>query len=115
MTLSLPNQSPEKPRRFPWAALVFTASILVIPISYGVIASHSGDNHFGQGLEGSPLRLMFWLVQALSLFGFLYVPCLNSEPQTHNRKRMLREVGVATFLVVQFLSFAFIAFGMFPD
>jgi hypothetical protein len=88
---------------------------LAIPISYGVIASRSGDNHFGQGLEGSPLRLMFWLVQVLSFFGFFYAPRLSAQPQPQNRKRMLREIGVATFLVDQVLSFMFIEFGMFPD
>jgi hypothetical protein len=101
------------PQRLPWARLVFIASALAVPACYLVGSRLSGENHFGQGLEGSLYWGVFWAVQALCFFGLSFSPCLNSRSDT--RQGLFMVLGVIVFVLDELLSFAFIAFGMFPD
>ena len=113
MTTSPPSELVSGARRMPWAWLVFIASALAIPACYFVGASISGENHFGQGLEGSFYWSVFWMVQVLSFLGFMLSPFLS--PRSVGRQAAFMMLGVLTFLVVEFLCSLFIAFGMFPD
>jgi len=113
MATQASNELVHSPRRFPWAWVVFIGSALVIPVSHGVVSSHSGERHFGQGLEGSLFLLAFQVVQVISFFGLLCASRLSS--QSDNRKWLLGVLGVVAFLVVEFFSFGNFAFSRFPD
>jgi hypothetical protein len=93
--------------------LGFIASALALPICYRIGAALSGENHFGQGLEGSAYWPVFWAVQSLSFLGFVLSPCLSVRSK--RRQSLLMMLAFVAFLVDEFLSVAFIAFGMFPD
>jgi hypothetical protein len=93
--------------------MVFIASTLAIPASYLIGAHLSGENHFGQGLEGSIYWGVFWAVQALSFLGFTLSPCLHL--QSDRRQGFFMVFGVIAFLLDEVLSHAFIAFSTFPD
>jgi len=99
--------------RLPWAGFVFIASALAIPACYLIGASLSGENHFGQGLEGSAYWLIFCAVQAFSFVGLTFSPCLRSG--SDNRQAMFMVLGVVAFVVDNFLSVMFIAVAGFPD
>lgn len=100
-----------KPRRR--GLLVFLLSSAAIPACYYVGAKLSGPNHFGQGLERSSYWPVFWAVQCLSFFGFVLSPSLSVRSE--RRESWLMLLALFAFAVDQTLSFAFIAFGMFPD
>jgi len=68
---------------------------------------------FGQGLEASNYWLVFWAVQVLSFVGFTFSPSMCAQPE--RRQGVLILLAVLAFLLDEVLSFAFIAFGMFPD
>jgi hypothetical protein len=103
-----------EPRTVPWARLVFIASALAIPAAYLVIASLSGENHFGQGLERFGYWFAFWVVQAASFIGLTSAPYLHSQSNT--RRNLLIVLGVIVFLLDNILCYAFIVvFGRFPD
>jgi hypothetical protein len=89
------------------------SSLLAIPVSYAVYAHLSGENHFGQGLEKSFYRPAFWAVQALAFLGLTVSPCLRVQPE--RRQGLLMVLGTLGFLIIEALSFAFIAFNGFPD
>jgi hypothetical protein len=113
MTTTSSMDSTRGAKRFPWGWLAFIASALAIPVCYRLGASLSGENHFGQGLKGSWYWALFWTVQTMSLFGFVLSPCLSVK--TERRQGLLMVIAFVAFLFDEFLSFAFIAFGMFPD
>jgi len=93
--------------------LIAVASVLAIPVSYGVYAHLSGENHFGQGLEHSLYRAAFWAVQFLAFSGLTLSPCLKD--QSERRQGFLTVMALLTFLVDEALSGMFIAMGCFPD
>jgi len=96
-----------------WAKVIVIASILAIPISYGVYADLSGENHFGQGLEHSLYRPVFWAVQFLAFSGLILSPCLKF--QSERRQGLLMVLAVLAFLADEALSIMFIAVACFPD
>jgi hypothetical protein len=95
----------------PW--LLFLCSSAAIPLWFLIVASNSGQNHFGQGLEGPLFSFFKWLVQLVCLCGCTLAPLLSSFSKT--KKAVLAVAGCIGFLVIDLLSFAFIGFGMFPD
>jgi len=111
--MTTPTASEPSTTGTPWGKLIFIASALAIPICYRVGAALSGENHFGQGLEGSVYWPIFWAVQAVSLFGFMQSPRFGGH--TQRRQTLLMLLAFVAFLTDDILSFAFIAFGMFPD
>jgi hypothetical protein len=103
-----------EPKSLPWARLVFIASALALPAAYLLIASLSGENHFGQGLEGSRYWGVFWAAQAASFIGLTFSPCLY--PQSDTRQGLLMVLGLIVFLLDNFFCSVFIVvFGRFPD
>ncbi len=105
--------APTKQRKLPWVRIVFVASAAAVPISYRIGAALSGENHFGQGLEGGIYWAAFWGAQALSFFGFVLSPCSGSGSE--RRQGVLMILALVAFVLDEALSFGFIAFGMFPD
>ena len=98
---------------FRWPKTIVICSLLAIPISYVVYAGLSGKNHFGQGLEHSFYQPAFWAVQVLAFFDLAIYPCL--KVQSERRQGLLMVSTILAFLVVEALSFALIAFNLFPD
>ena len=109
------DSPPEQPALMSvgWTKVIVIASILAIPISYGVYADLSGENHFGQGLEHSFYRAVFWAVQLLAFSGLILSPCLKL--QSERRQGLLMVVAVLAFLADEALSIMFIAVASFPD
>lgn len=96
-----------------WGLLIFVLAAAAIPTCYYIGAKLSGENHFGQGLERSSSWPLFWGVQCLSFLGFILSPRLSVRSE--RREGLLMVLAFAAFVVDEVLSFAFIAFGMFPD
>lgn len=114
MTNPLPNDSVLRQRRGKldgWMLFFFSASS--IPVWFIIGASLSGANHFGQGIEGSFFYRLALPFHLASLLGCTFAPFLSSL--SLGRRVALAGLGLVAFLAMEFLSFAIIAFGMFPD